>query len=333
MAKIVTFGELLLRLNTPQHQRFTQMKHLEATFAGAEANVAVACAQFGHEAVFISALPPNAVADAALRQLGSWGVRTDGVLRTGSRMGVYFLEEGFGARPASVIYDREGSSFSTTAPEGYDWPRAFEGASWLHLTGITPALSPALREELATVARAARAHGVKVSVDLNYRSKLWSMEEARPVMEQLARECDLLLGSVHQVGPLLGIPIGAKARDDALAASGEIRQRHGVETVVLTSRETLQVGSERRWAVAASPGGGVASVALEYRILDPLGGGDAFSGGLLSALVEGKGLKEALDFGVACAAWKYSHHGDFLQASRAEVESLLGQGVGGGVLR
>lgn len=333
MAKIVTFGELLLRLNTPQSQRFTQIKHLETTFAGAEANVAVACAQFGHQAVFVSALPGNAVAEASLQQLASWRVDTSAVLRCGRRVGVYYLEGGYGVRPSSVIYDREGSSFAETPLESYAWDEVLGGAQWLHLTGITPALSPQLRRELPGLARKARSGGVKVSFDVNYRSKLWEVAAARPALEEMAGNCDLLLASVHQIGPVLGVPAGSKGVEDSLGAAGEIRKRYGVPRVVLTSRETLSNGKEKRWAVGVSEKGADVSAALEYEILDPLGGGDAFSGGLLSSLMDGGELKRALDFAVAAAAWKYSHHGDYLQGSREEVEGLLSDGDPPGVRR
>ena len=325
-ATVVTFGELLLRLNTPHHQRFAQAKNLEATFAGAEANVAVACSALGCRARFVSALPRHELADAALRQLSSWNVDTSAVLRADGRLGLYFLESGFGVRSSSVIYDRENSAFARTPIEAYPWDEIFATAGWLHLTGITPALAPALRDGLPGLARMARKRGVQVCFDLNYRAKLWDADDARPVLEVVLAESDLVIASLHQLEPVLGLSAGDKTPESAFKVARALREKCGASTVVLTSRETLATEKECRWAAAVTATETVVSASIDYSILDPLGGGDAFCGGLLAGRAEGAPWRDALDLGVAAAAWKYSHHGDYLLARREELTALLQSG-------
>lgn len=331
MAKIITFGELLLRLGTSDHERFGHCAKLGITFAGAEANVAVALARFGHEAYFVTALPTHDLSARALRELGSHGVNVSGVLHTGGRMGVYFLEGGFAQRPSQVIYDRKDSAFATAEVAQYDWDSLLEGAAWIHLTGITPALSAELEASLPQLAAQARKKGVKVVFDLNYRSKLASLERARAYCTALLAETDLFIASVHQILPVLGVNVDVTSQESAIAAAEEISRKYGVRQVVLTARTTITETREERWSVAYTDGqGGEASQVIGYSILDPLGGGDAFCGGLIAELARGVAIKEAMDFGLAAAAWKYSHHGDYLQGTPTEVRSLLtGSGAKG----
>lgn len=323
MGKLVAFGELLLRLNTPDLQRFSQAQQFDISFAGAEANVAVACASLGQSATFVTALPDNDLAATALRQLAFFNVDTSHVERFGKRIGVYYLEGGYGSRSAQVIYDRENSAFALTPPDAYDWDLILEGAEWLHLTGITPALAPSHREGLPKLAQLARKKRVRVSFDLNYRSKLSSIDSARAFTEPLLAECDLLVASVHQIEPVLGISIGNKSRENAIQAAAELREKFAIETVVLTSRQTLSDGVERRWAIGVSSDDPATSRDFDYSILDPLGGGDALCGALLAQLMRGASLRDALDFAVAAAALKYSHHGDYLRVTEAEIQQLL----------
>lgn len=323
MGKLVAFGELLLRLNTPGFQRFSQAGQFEISFAGAEANVAVACAGLGHSASFVTALPANDLAETALRQLAQWNVDTAPAQRIGRRIGVYYLEGGYGGRSAQVIYDREGSAFAATPPEAYDWDQILAGADWLHLTGITPALAPIHRDGLPRLAQLARKRGVRVSFDLNYRSKLSSLAEAREFTRPLLESADLVLASVHQIEPVLGISIGDKSPESSLRAAAEMRKNFQAETVVLTSRQTLPSGRERRWAVGVTATEAVTSREVDYTILDPLGGGDALCGAFLARKMQGDGLGECLDFAVAAAALKYSHHGDYLRVTAAEIQQYL----------
>lgn len=323
MGKLVAFGELLLRLNTPGLHRFSQAQQFDISFAGAEANVAVACAGLGQSATFVTALPDNDLADTALRQLSFWNVDTTYVRRTGKRIGVYYLEGGHGSRSSQVIYDREGSAFALTPPDAYDWDLILDGAEWLHLTGITPALAASHREGLPKLAQLARKKGVRVSFDLNYRSKLSDLETARAFTAPLLAECDLLIASVHQIEPVLGISIGDKSRERATQAAAELREKFTIETVVLTSRQTLSDGIERRWSIGVSSEESATSRDFDYSILDPLGGGDALCGALLAQLMGGASLRDALNFSVAAAALKYSHHGDYLRVTEAEIRQLL----------
>jgi len=265
--------------------------------------------------------------------LSSHGVNVSGVLHTGGRMGVYFLEGGFAQRASQVIYDRKDSAFALTEVAKYDWESLLEGASWMHLTGITPALSPELETSLPKLAAQARKRGVKVVFDLNYRAKLASLEKAREYCAAMLAETDLFIASVHQILPVLGVKVDVQSQESAIAAAEEISRKYGVPHVVLTARTTVSEAREERWAVSYSAEGGCASQVVGYSILDPLGGGDAFCGGLIGELALGASVQEAMNLGLAAAAWKYSHHGDYLQGGPAEIRALLSGSGAKGVSR
>lgn len=322
MNRLATFGEILLRLNPPGHQRISQSAQFELSVAGAEANVAVACASLGHDVFFISALPENEVADTVLRHLNFWQIDTRRVLRTGRRIGLYYLEQGFGARPSTVIYDREHSSMAEAAPELYDWPLLLRDCDWFHTTGITAALSDRSARATADGLAEARRAGLHTSFDLNYRKTLWSPERARATIEPMLPEIDLFIASPAQVATIFDCPsVGGEEAEDAEEAALAVVEKLGLRAVGLPLRKT-DGDVHFRAAVWAEPGRAVRTRWLRCDILDPIGGGDAFAGGLISALMEERSVLEAAEFAVAAACLKHTIPGDFIRMKRQEIEAV-----------
>ena len=345
MAKIVTFGEIMLRLATPDHMRFGQSQSLVATFGGGEANVAVSLANYGEDVEFVTRLPKNDIAAACVRELRGLGVKTENIVYGGERMGIYFLETGAVARPSKVIYDRAHSSISTIEPGMIDWAAVLEGAEWFHFTGITPAISASAAEVCLEACRMANKMGVTVSCDLNYRKNLWKYgKTAAEVMPALVECCDIILGNEEDAEKVFGIkPEGF----DAAATEGEVDQVAfksvcqqlmerfpRAKRVIITLRGSINA-DHNTWGGVLYDGERLyASRRYDItHIVDRVGGGDSFMGGLIYGLRCYDDLQQALEFAVAASALKHTIYGDFNRVSVSEVETLMGGDGSGRVAR
>ena len=345
MAKIVTFGEIMLRLATPDHMRFGQSQSLVATFGGGEANVAVSLANYGEDVEFVTRLPKNDIAAACVKELRGLGVKTENIVYGGERMGIYFLETGAVARPSKVIYDRAHSSISTIEPGMIDWAAVLEGAEWFHFTGITPAISASAAEVCLEACRMANKMGVTVSCDLNYRKNLWKYgKSAAEVMPALVECCDIILGNEEDAEKVFGIkPEGF----DAAATEGEVDQVAfksvcqqlmerfpRAKRVIITLRGSINA-DHNTWGGVLYDGERLyASRRYDItHIVDRVGGGDSFMGGLIYGLRSYDDLQRALEFAVAASALKHTIYGDFNRVSVSEVETLMGGDGSGRVAR
>ncbi|MEN6477510.1 MAG: sugar kinase [Rectinema sp.] len=336
---VVTFGEIMLRLKSPAHERLFQSPTLEATFGGGEANVAASLALFGLDARFVSALPPGPIGDAALRPLRSFGVDVGHVHRAGNRCGIYFLETGADMRASQVVYDRAESSASTMKPGDFPWSAIFADARWFHVTGITPALSESAANTVLEAAKSARAAGVTVSVDLNYRKKLWNYGiPAKEIMGRLVAEADVLIANEEDIQLGLGITVGGidpsagKVGPEAYRSlTAAVRMKYpNLSAVAVTLRESHS--ADRNGWSAVLDSGGEYLVSKKYileDIVDRVGGGDSFAAGLIFGMLEFGTPRKALEYAVAASALKHTIPGDMNLAHRQEVEQLLaGDGSG-----
>ena len=325
---MVTFGELLLRLSPPGEERLFESSDLVTCFGGAEANVAVALSHFGVRCDYVTRVPDNPIGDAGVAALAREGVGTEWIARGGERLGIYFVEPGADLRTMRVVYDRAGSAFARIEPRAVDWPRVLAGADWFHSSGITPALGDGAAATLAGAVGCARAQGVRVSFDLNYREALWRDRDPRPLVEPLVRQAQLLIGNAAALGAMLAI----EADDGSLATPERARElaqrladRFGVERVALTRREIL--GPRQHGWSAVLYDATTDSFAQSRRhcveVVDRVGGGDSFAAALIARLVGGDPPAEALEFAVAASALKLTVPGDFSRASVREVEALL----------
>jgi 2-dehydro-3-deoxygluconokinase len=342
MPHVVTFGELMLRLSPPGFERLLQSPMLVATFGGGEANVAVSLARFGLDSTYVTALPKHAVGEAALRALRAEGVRTDRIVRRGSRLGVYFTETGASQRASTVIYDRAHSAVSEMPPDAVKWDAVFEGTDWFHVTGITPALGAAAAEATRRAVAAARAAGARVSVDLNYRRKLWTEAEAQAVMRPLMRDVDVVIANEEDLQTVLGVEVeGAEVTAGQLAIEGyrkaaeRVTGEFGPTMVAITLRESISA-SDNGWSALLWDGDRgtlCRSQRYEVRLVDRIGGGDSFAAGLIYGLITGRGAEAALRFAVAASALKQTIPGDFNRVSVEEVDLLAGGDASGRVQR
>jgi 2-dehydro-3-deoxygluconokinase len=340
--KAVAFGELLLRLSPPGHERLLQSPSLHATFGGGEANVAISLAHFGRESDFVTRLPANAIGDAAMRALRAEGVGVDAVQRGGSRMGVYFAEAGASQRPWTVVYDRARSAITELDPSSLDWHELLRDARWFHTSGITPALGPGPAESVRRALAAARELGVTVSLDFNYRRMLWRQSDAKEVLRPLARMVDVLFAGEHDLRSFLDIPITRGAFDPARVdlracetAAERVVSEYGVRQIAFTLRESLSA-SHNGWSAMLYD----APSKTLFRgprhvvdLVDRIGAGDSFAAGLVFAELDGRPLDEALRFAIAASALKQTIPGDFNRVSVAEVEQLAAGHEGGRVRR
>jgi 2-dehydro-3-deoxygluconokinase len=338
--KIVTFGELMLRLSPPMGVRLQQAQNFDVHFGGAEANVAVSLAQFGLNACFVSAFPDNALGDNACNTLRKFGVDTHLILRKGKRMGVYYLEHGHGPRPSRVIYDRARSAFSELEPGDLDWGQVFADTRWFHWTGITPALSDCLQVTLREGLEQAKKRGITVSMDLNYRKKLWREEKAQEIITDLMPYVDILIGNEEDPIRVFGIrPTGSDVTSGKLNIEGykeltkTLHDKFGLKKVVITLRESVSA-SENYWSACLYDGKEfVSGPKYHLWILDRVGTGDAFAAGLIYSLIKGKNNSDALAFSVAAASLKHSIWGDFNIAGVEEIERLASGETSGRVQR
>ncbi|HPU64403.1 MAG TPA: sugar kinase [Limnochordia bacterium] len=326
--KVVTFGEIMLRLTPPDYKRIVQAESFEAIYGGGEANVAVTLANFGVDAYYVTKLPKNPVGQAALNALRRYGVRTDYIVWGGERLGIYFCENGASQRPSLVIYDRAHSAIAEASPGDFDWDSIFKGAAWFHITGITPALSPTLAEISLQAVQAAQDRGVKVSCDLNYRAKLWSRERAGQVMSRLLQHVDVCIANEEDAEAVFGIRSGSDISAGRINVEGfrqvaqQLIDRFGLQLVGSHLRISRSA-SDNGWLVVLYDGREfVQSTQYDIHIVDRVGGGDAFAGALIYALLNKMSLQEAAEFGAAASCLKQTIPGDFNHVSLAEVEAL-----------
>lgn len=338
MSKYLTFGELMLRLKSPGKERFLQSPSLEATFGGGEANVAVSLANYGLDAEFLSVIPDNAIGDAAIGELRRFNVDTSKVIRTEGRMGIYYLETGANQRASKVIYDRAYSAISLFDPAGYDWDSIYEGVKWLHISGITPAISEETKDASILAVKEAKKRGVTVSIDLNYRKNLWKYGvDAKEVMTEMTKYADIIIANEEDCQKSLGLKCesnvegGKLDQEDYKKLSDSLLEKFpNVKKVAITLRESKSADINF-WAAALNNGSEfIVSRKYEmYDIVDRVGGGDSFAGGLIYGLNELEGDREALEFAVAASCLKHTIDGDFNRVTIDEVMKLAkGDGSG-----
>ena len=341
MAKILTLGEIMLRLSPKGRRRLVQAGELEAVYGGGEANVAVALSQFGLDAGFVTKLPAHELGQAAVNELRRYGVDIRAILRGGDRIGIYFLEKGAAQRPSRVVYDRAGSAFALAEPEEFDWDGIFSGAEWFHLSGITPALGENARQICRDACRAARARGMEVSCDLNYRKNLWTLEEADRALEELMPLVTVLIANQEQVKSLFGMEApSAEIKEPDVDYSGceslcaQLRRRWPqLGRIALSLRGSVS-GDDNWFGAVLDDGSGMVYAANRLiHMVDRVGSGDAFSAGVIYGAVTGMPAQEAVDFAAAAGVLKHSIEGDAFLASAAEVRALAGGEASGRVQR
>ena len=331
----------MLRLSpSGQNVRFVQADRFDVIYGGGEANVAVSCANYGHHATFVTKLPAHEIGQSAINALRRYGVDTSHIARGGNRIGIYYAETGVSMRPSKVIYDRAGSSISEAKPADFDFDAIMEGADWFHWSGITPAISDSAAELTRLACEAAKRHGVTVSVDLNFRKKLWTSEKAQQVMRPLMQYVDVCIGNEEDAQLCLGFKPDADVEGGNTDADGykgifeQMRREFGFKYVVSTLRESLSA-SHNGWKAMIFDGNEF-YVSKRYDILpiiDRVGGGDSFSGGLIHVLLTKQSMGEALEFAVAASALKHTINGDFNMVSAEEVEALAGGNANGRIQR
>ncbi len=331
--RVVTFGELMLRLCPEGYERFFQSDRMGATFGGGEANVAVSLANFGLDSAYVTRLPAHAIGQGAVNSLRYFGVDTSMIVRGGERVGIYFLEKGASQRGSVCIYDRAHSAIAEAVPTDFDWDAIFAGADWFHFTGITPALGGRLVEICREACVAAKAHGVKISCDLNYRGKLWTRDEARAAMTDLCRYVDVCISNEEDAKDVFGIEAegtditGGKLNHEGyISVARQLAERFGFEKVAITLRSSISA-NDNDWAgmlYDGASGESWLSKSYHLHIVDRVGGGDSFGAGLIYALLTGKSGQGAINFAVAASALKHSIEGDYNRVSVSEVEKLAG---------
>jgi 2-dehydro-3-deoxygluconokinase len=342
MPKVVTFGEIMLRLSPPGFERFLQSPVLCATFGGGEANVATSLARFGLDSYYVTRLPKNDIGEAAVRALRSEGVKTDFILRGGDRIGIYFVEAGASQRASNVIYDRANSAISELEPGSVDWATIFQGAAWFHVTGITPALGEKAAASTREAIEAASKAGVKVSVDLNFRKKLWTEAQAQKVMRPLMSHVDLVVANEEDIQSVLGLEVpntdvtsGHLNVEGFKSVAERLSKEFGPSMVAITLRESVSA-SDNGWSAALWDNSSrrfVRSQRYDVRLVDRIGGGDSFAAGLIYGLITGRDPEASLQFAVAASALKQSIPGDFNRVSVAEVDRLVKGDASGRVQR
>ena len=331
--KVLTFGEIMLRLKAPGHERFFQSPMLEATFGGGEANVAVSLANYGMDAEFLTVLPQNDIANACIRKLRYFGVDTKKIVRGDGRMGIYYLEAGANQLPSKVVYDRAYSSIALAKPGDIDWNKAFDGVSWFHITGITPAISESAMELSLESVKAAKKRGITVSCDLNYRKNLWKYgKQASEVMRELAKYVNVAIANEEDVQKSLEITVdvniesGELDREKYCALGDKVLEAYpNMQYIAITLRESHSA-DWNGWAACLNDGKDFyVSKKYEIRdIIDRVGGGDSFAGGLIYGLNHYEDKQSALEFAVAASCLKHSVIGDFNRVGVSDVEKLMG---------
>ncbi|PJJ28561.1 sugar kinase [Lacrimispora celerecrescens] len=343
MAKLVTMGEIMLRLSTPNNEKFIQADEFDVNYGGGEANVAVSLANYGHDVEFVTAVPKNPIGECAVAALRKYNVGTKHIAKCGERLGIYFLETGSAMRASAVVYDRAHSSIATATAANFNFDEIFKDADWFHFTGITPAVSDEAAELTETALKAAKAHGVTVSVDLNFRKKLWSSEKAQKVMTNLMQYVDVCIGNEEDAEKVLGFKPG---NTDVTSGELELQGYVDIFNQMVDKFNFKYVISSLRESYSASDNGWSACImdgatrefyhSKKYRvtpIVDRVGGGDSFAAGVICGLADGKDFKGALEFGVAASALKHTIPGDFNLVTREDVDTLAGGDGSGRVQR
>ncbi len=340
MAKVVTFGEIMLRLAPEGYLRFVQADRFEIVLGGGEANVSVSLANYGMESVFVSKLPKHEIGQMAVNALRRYGVDTSRIARGGERVGIYYCEKGASQRPSKVIYDRAHSSIYTAVSEDFNWDEIFEGADWFHFTGITPALNPSVAALCLEACKAAKAHGVTISCDLNYRKKLWTREEARATMTGLMEYVDVCISNEEDAHDVFGIDAegtdidGGKLNHEGYkSVARQLAERFGFKKVAITLRSSISA-NDYDWAALLYDGENYCfSKSYHMHIVDRVGGGDSFGAGLIYSTLMGYSTQDSIEFAVAASCLKHSIEGDFNQVSVDEVKALAGGSGSGRVQR
>lgn len=338
--KVVTFGELMLRLAPEGYMRFVQAETFGATFGGGEANVAVSLANYGLDACFVTKLPSHDIGQMAVNSLRKYGVNTSYITRGGERVGIYYLEKGASQRASKCIYDRAYSAIALAKSADFDWDAIFEGAQWFHFTGITPALGANVVEICREACKAAKAKGVKISCDLNYRGKLWTRDEAKAAMSDLCQYVDVCIANEEDAKDVFGIEAentdihGGKINHEGYkSVAKQLTDKFGFEKVAITLRSSISA-NDNDWAAMLYDGGEYYfSKSYHMHIVDRVGGGDSFGAGLIYGFLSGKAAQGALEFAVAASCLKHSIEGDYNQVSVSEVEKLAGGDGSGRVQR
>ena len=338
--KVVTFGEIMLRLAPEGYYRFVQAESFGATYGGGEANVAVSLANYGMDAKFVTKLPKHEIGQAAVNALRRYGVDTSDIVRGGDRVGIYFLEKGASQRPSKVIYDRAGSAIATATTADFDWKKILEGAQWFHFTGITPALNDQVAAICLEACKTAKEMGLTVSCDLNYRNKLWSKEKAGQVMGGLCQYVDVCIANEEDAADVFGIKAadtdvtaGTVNREGYKDVSKQLADRFGFQKVAITLRESLSA-NDNNWSAMLYDGGEYYfSKKYKMHIVDRVGGGDSFGGGLICAAMNGYEPQAIIEFAVAASCLKHSIEGDMNMVSMDEVLKLAGGDGSGRVQR
>ncbi len=338
--KVITFGEIMLRLAPEGYLRFVQSEKYLATFGGAEANVAVSLANYGIDASFVTKLPKNEIGQSAINSVRKFGVDTSKIVRGGERVGIYYCEKGASQRPSKVVYDRAYSSISMAKKGDFDWASIFEGVDWFHFTGITPALSDDVAEICLEAVQEARARGIKVSCDLNFRKKLWSKEKAGEVMGKLCHYIDYCIANEEDAKDVFGIEAddtdiysGKLNREGYISVAKKLTDRFNFKGVAITLRESLSANDNNWSAMLYTNGEAVFSKKYAMHIVDRVGGGDSFGAGLIYSLLNGYEPQKAIEFAVAASCLKHSIEGDYNMVSVQEVETLAGGDASGRVQR
>ena len=341
MAKrVITFGEIMLRLAPEGYYRFVQANSFGATYGGGEANVAVSLANFGIDTAFVTKLPAHEIGQAAVNELRKFGVDTSRIVRGGNRIGIYFLEKGASQRPSKVIYDRAHSAIAEASPEDFDWNEIFQNADWFHFTGITPALNDTLAAICLEACKKAKELGLTVSCDLNYRNKLWSREKAGQVMSELCKYVDVCIANEEDAADVFGIRAantdvtkGAVSHEGYKDVAKQLAGRFGFSKVAITLRESLSA-SDNNWAAMLYDGTEFYfSKKYAVHIVDWVGGGDSFGGGLIYACLNQYDPQSTIEFAAAASCLKHSVEGDMNMVSVSEVQKLAGGDGSGRVQR
>lgn len=337
--KVVTFGEIMLRLSTPGYTRFVQSQNYEATYGGGEANVAVSLSNYGFESFFVTKLPKHEIGQSAVNHLRRFGVNTNYIAREGERVGIYFLETGASQRASKVVYDRANSAVTNVESNDFNWDKIFDGCEWFHWTGITPALGKKAQVILKEALIAAKAKNIKVSCDLNFRKKMWTTDDAQVVMKPLMEYVDVCIANEEDAEKSLGETAGETNVEQAsideagyFALAKHLKGKYNFETVAITLRESFSA-SRNGWSAMLiddkSCSDPYRSKQYDIQIVDRVGGGDSFASGLIYGLLSYENTKESLEFAVGASCLKHSITGDFNLVSVEEVEKLVkGDGSG-----
>lgn len=334
--KVVTFGEIMLRLAPEGYYRFLQAEKFGAIYGGGEANVAISLANYGIDAKFVTKLPTHEIGQAAVNTLRRFGVDTSMITRGGERVGIYFLEKGASQRPSKVVYDRAGSSISTATTADFDWDKIFDGADWFHFTGITPALGKNVTEICVEACKAAKAKGITISCDLNYRKKLWTKAEAREAMTELCQYVDVCIANEEDASDVFGISAektdltsGKVNHEGYISVAKQLVEKFGFKKVAITLRESISA-SDNGWSgMLYEDGKAYFSKKYLMHIVDRVGGGDSFGGGLIYSCLMDYAPQDAIEFAVAASCLKHTIEGDYNLVSVDEVTKLA-EGDGSG---